>query len=234
MTESIHGLGRGIYTPREAARLTSLRSERVMRWVRGYEFIGRHGKVGKSAPIFQTDWETIDGRVVLSFLDLVELLFVRTFLGAGVSMPTIRRAAEEGAKLFQTQHPFCVKRFETDGRDILVRLEDDVLEERLVDLVRKQAVFKEVFNPLLKQLRYDVATEIAAGWWPRGKSFPVLLDPTRSFGEPLVAERFVPTRALAGPVNAGDDIDAVAAWFEVPRRDVEAAVEFENGLTAVA
>src|SRR3954471_7066548 len=36
--------GRGVYTLREAARLTTLRSQRVARWVRGYSFATPRGE----------------------------------------------------------------------------------------------------------------------------------------------------------------------------------------------
>src|SRR5450631_329365 len=85
------GLGRGVYTGRETARLSGLRSERVTRWARGYSFSTPSGAKSSSPPIFAVDRPT-DGPLALSFLDLVEILFVRAFLDQGVSMHTIRRA----------------------------------------------------------------------------------------------------------------------------------------------
>jgi len=48
------GLGIGIYTTREAARLSWLRAERIARWVRGYRFRTSTGS-GASGPIFKSD-----------------------------------------------------------------------------------------------------------------------------------------------------------------------------------
>ncbi len=232
-SERVKGLGVGVYTHREAAVLAGLRPERVARWVRGYRFKGRSGRAGASPPVFESDWEIRPGApVTLSFLDLVEMLFVKAFLDEGVSMPTIRKAAVEGARLFEVKHPFCVKQFETDGRDIFVSIEKEAHDERLLDLVRKQAVFKQVIRPLLHQLKFNVAG-IASAWWPRGESFPVVLDPARSFGAPIVPSG-IPTRTLAGPVMAGDRANFVARMYQVHLRDVECALDFERGLAAAA
>jgi uncharacterized protein (DUF433 family) len=225
------GLERGVYTGREAAILTGLRTGRVTRWVRGYSFALAGGARRSSPPIFAADRST-DGPLALSFLDLVEILFVKAFLDQGVSMPTIRRAATEGSKLFKVQHPFCLKRFETDGRDIFASIARDVGEDAILNLVSQQTTFPKVIRPLFKQIDYDVVTEMAAVWWPRGRNVPVVLDPTRAFGTPIVARRGVPTHVLAGPVEAGDPPELVAKWFEVPVRDVQAAVEFERSLLA--
>jgi uncharacterized protein (DUF433 family) len=225
------GLGRGVYTGRQAARLSKLRTERINRWLRGYSYTTGSGTKSSSPPIFAAD-RPIDGPLALSFLDLVEILFVRAFLDLGVTMPTIRCAAVEGARIFQVKHPFCLKRFETDGRDIFANVAKDIGDEAIVNLVSSQTVFPRVIRPLFKQIEYDVVSEMAAVWWPCGRDVPIVLDPTRAFGTPIVEKRGVPTHVLAGPVEAGDSPELVARWFEVPVEDVRAAVEFERSLLA--
>lgn len=225
------GLGHGVYTGREAALLSGLRTERVNRWVRGYSFMTGSGVRSGSPPVFAAD-RSIDGPLALSFLDLVEILFVKAFLEHGVSMRTIRMAAVEGGKIFKVKHPFCLKRFETDGRDIFASVAKNSGDEAIVNLVSPQTVFPKVIRPLFKQIEYDVASDMAAVWWPRGRDFPVVLDPARAFGTPIVAKRGVPTHVLAGPVEAGDSPELVAKWFEVPVGDVKAAIEFERALAA--
>ena len=234
MSTEAEKLGIGIYKPSDVASLTGLNADRVRRWVRGYEFKLRDGQPSASPPIFQSGM--IRGGDALTFLDLVEVLFVKTFLNHGVSLHVIRRAAEEGSKLYGgLDHPFCIKRFETDGQSIFARLveEADTDEERhhLLDLARSQYVFVEVFNPLLKQLDYDLQTEAAERWWPRGKDVPIVLDPARSFGKPITAVSSVPTRVLAARVAAGDSVDSVAEWYGVSADEVNAAVDFEKMVT---
>jgi uncharacterized protein (DUF433 family) len=157
---------------------------------------------------------------------------VRAFLDHGVTMRTIRRAATEGASIFKVKHPFCLKRFETDGRDIFASVAKDSGDEAILNLLSPQTVFPKVVRPLFKQIDYDVVSDMAVVWWPRGRDVPVVLDPKRSFGTPIVAKRGVPTHVLAGPVEAGDSPELVAKWFEVPVDDVRAAAEFERSLRA--
>jgi uncharacterized protein (DUF433 family) len=223
------GFGVGIYAPEDVGRIVGLSPSRVERWFRGHDARGDQLVVH---PLIEGDWPAVDGEVTLSFMDMIEARFVKVFLEAGISIHLIRSAAHEGARLFQTRHPFCVKRFETDGVSLFVRVHEDG-KERLIDVPHRQEAIVQVMNPLLRQLDYD-ASGIARRWWPLGKEQPVVLDPERSFGEPIVMKRGVPTRSLAGPVLAGDDPQKVARWFRVDLREVQAAVEFERHLQAAA
>lgn len=61
----------------------------------------------------------------------------------------------------------------------------------------------------------------------------VILDPKRAHGQPVLEKRDVPTSVLFGLWRAeAQDYDAVADWYEIPRADVEQAVEFEIDLAA--
>ena len=53
----------------------------------------------------------------------------------------------------------------------------------------------------------------------------VVIDPLRSFGEPVV--RGVRTEIIAELVRAGDSPDMIADLYELPRASVDAAVRYE-------
>jgi uncharacterized protein (DUF433 family) len=228
-------LGAGIYPAGEAARLAQLEPQRLRRWVAGYTFRGRAGERRSSSPVFKNEARHDGQHLVLSFLDLIEACFVKVFLDHGVSLHTIRLVAEDAVALFKTTHPFCVKRFETDGETILARLRDERAEggERLLDLKRRHFVFPAVFNPLLKTLDYDTSGD-AVRWWPRGKETPVVLDPKRAFGAAIVERSCVPTRALFDAHVAGETPDSIAKWFRVDLDEVRAAISFEKSLRRTA
>ena len=128
--------------------------------------------------------------VTLASQDLVAPKFFpfrkKAFLDHGVSIYAIRRAAETAAQIFSVKHPFCVKRFETDGRSVIARIVDEVGEERMLDLIRRQHVFTQLFNPRLRRLDYDLGSGNASRWWPLGKEKPVVLDPGRALGAAIV------------------------------------------------
>ncbi|WP_426748617.1 DUF433 domain-containing protein [Myxococcus faecalis] len=220
----------GVYSLKEAARLVRMKSDRVKRLVKGYEFRGRRGQRSSSPPLFRGQFEEIDGTINLSFPDLIELLFVRDFREHGVSMPVIRRAAEVAAEMYGgVDHPFCFRKFSTDGKRIFTTAADAEGDEHMVDLVRRQHVFAQVMDPFLKQLEYSEAGQLLR-WFPLGKDKRVVLDPRLSFGAPIVAKFGVPTSVLYAAHRAGESEENIAAWYDVPVAAIQDAISFECSL----
>ena len=58
------------------------------------------------------------------------------------------------------------------------------------------------------------------------------IDPTRSFGRPLVAGGGVPTEVVAAAVKAEGSTETVATLYRLPLRGVKDAVLFEDKLAA--
>jgi len=94
-----------------------------------------------------------------------------------------------------------------------------------------QKVFPKVVTPFLRDLKFAPDNQIAE-WWPLGTERRVLLDPNRQFGQPIVFKSGVRTEILYLAVKNGASQDEVAEWFEVERKDVLDAVEFEKRLAA--
>ncbi|MBC8352587.1 MAG: DUF433 domain-containing protein [Planctomycetes bacterium] len=167
----------------------------------------------------------------VSFLELMELLFIRQFRHEEVSLQTIRTAAVVASRKFKTDYPFAVKKFDTDGKTIfgtLVKQVKDGEQEVIEDLQHGQYVFKQIVKPFFRKLEYG--EQEALRYWPLFKKGRVVLDPERQFGQPIDAVTGVPTQALSDAVCAGDgqDVAAVAKWFDVPPRAVEQAILFEQ------
>jgi uncharacterized protein (DUF433 family) len=223
----------GVYSLPEAARLVRKPKDWVGRTVKGYAFSGRKGKRSSSPPLFRGQFEAVDGIINLSFRDLIELVFVRDFLDHGVSWPVIRRAAEVAAEWFkETDHPFCVKQFSTDGSRIFARAESEAGgDAHMIDLAQRQHVFAEITTPFIKQLEYS-ATGGLLRWYPMGKEQPVVLDPRLSFGAPIIRGHGVPTSALYAALQTGESENSIAEWYELPQDAVHAALEYERSLAA--
>ena len=101
--------------------------------------------------------------------------------------------------------------------------------ERLLDRGHsKNLLIKDVINPLLVTLDYSGLEKEASRWWPLGKDMPIVVDPARSFGEPIIAGSRVPTRVLYAAHRAGESESAVADWYGVSVAEVIAAIRFEN------
>lgn len=220
----------GIYSVRDAARLTGVSAGRIRRWLRGYRYRSRK-KAYASRPLWRGQWEPIDHSLALGFLDLIEIRFVDAFLEAGVTWATLRQARERAEEMFKVTHPFCTNRFVTDGREIFVELHRETGESSLLEIVRRQHVFAQIVKPFLKELEFAEGRGLVR-WWPLGEGRCVVVDPTRSFGRPIVDKHGVPTEVLASAAKAAGSLGEVARWYEVPEPEIRDALEFEQRMAA--
>jgi hypothetical protein len=211
-------LGVGLYSFPEAARLLGIRAGRLRRWVCGPD---------RFLP------EALDpAEDTLTFRDLIEVQFALTYLNEGVKLRVIKKAAAAAARKYETQYPFSVKQFDTDGRAIFATLISDKTNRRYVeDLAKGQFVFERILKPFFRKLEYKA--DQVARYWPIGKRGRVLLDPARKFGKPIDAETGVPTHTIFRALQAGGGqppVD-VARWLGIPLAAVMAAARFEQSLT---
>ena len=223
-------LNTGIYTVPDAARLTGVSTSRIRRWLRGYKAERRVGKIERPQ-LWHGQLEPIADRLALGFLDLIEVRFVDAFLKAGVSWKTLRSARTRAQEIYKLEHPFCTLKFVTDGCCIFDKLKKGRKGE-LIDLERGQQVFPVVIKPFLKELQFAAKAGTLERWWPLGKNRHVVLDPTLSFGQPIIAVGNVPTEVLFRAVKAGQTHEEVADWYEVPLQSVKDATRFERALLA--
>lgn len=227
------GLGTGLYAIPEAARLSRVSAARIRRWIKGYGWsrgkdTNRHKH--HSPPVWRPDVAPIDGAQALSFRDLVELRFVDAFLRAGVSWKRLRAVAEEASKRFETTHPFSTRRFVTDGRTIYDQVRREA-GDTLEDLQTHQFAFRRVISPTLQGGLEFSDTGTALRWWPepgRGDRL-IVVDPRRSFGQPVIDAANIPTGVVAAAVKA-DGERKTADWFGLTLKSVRAAVKFEASL----
>ncbi|MGB0506396.1 MAG: hypothetical protein ACPGGK_09385 [Pikeienuella sp.] len=91
-------------------------------------------------------------------------------------------------------------------------------------------VFWAVVQKSFKSI--DIENGLARRWSPQNRKRSVVLDPLRSFGQPILQSSGVPTAALKASFDAEGDSKIVARLFEVSRREVEDAIEFEERLAA--
>ncbi len=213
-------LGRGAYSVADAARIVGRHYNTIRRWLRP----------GEGIVVRAYDPETH----TISFAELMELHFINMFESHGVSFQTIRRAARVASAQFDTDYPFTVKRFDTDGKTIFataVRQGDGSKrrQELVQDLKTTQYVFGSIMKPFFRKLDYGQSESIAR-FWPLNKRGRVVLDPGRSFGQPIDEQTGVPTKTLFEALHAGkgQSIKEVARWFDVPEAAVRAAAKYEK------
>lgn len=224
-------LGIGVYSLPEAARLLKAPLYSVRRWANGYWYqAGDNVRVSQPVVGRQLGPQRLD---ILTFLDLIELHFVVTFRKWGVKLTTIRKAAVEAARDFQTSHPFSVRQFDTDGSRIFSTLEAKeraagAPSELIKELGKAQLVFTDQVRPYFLNLDYGM--EGAVRYWPLGRDRCVVLDPTRAFGKPIDAASGVPTWPLFQAFEGGESMRDIADWYQIPAETVACAVEYEKSL----
>jgi hypothetical protein len=224
-TESLVGVG--LYTPAEASRLLRIPTGKIVRWLRGHEIKGKWYD-----RLWQPQVQLGDGKTYLGFRDLMELRTADAFMQAGVSAIMIRRAIAEAQKFIDEERPLSTTKFRTDGRSIFLEIADETGDAKLLDLFKQQYAFKRIVESSLKGVDFEGITPIR--WWPSSKTQKIVLDPERSFGQPIEFESGVPTAALAAAAGAEGSPEAAARVWQVPVQSVLRAVRFESGLANAA
>jgi len=230
MTDSrFNYLNVGMYTIPEASRLTGVSRERIRRWLKGYHSILRQRNY---SPLWKPQLPQPEGRVVLGFLDLIEIKFVGAFLDHGVSWPMIHKVREKASSLYPNlTHPFCTKRFVTDGQRVFTEVHKETGEITLLDIATDQHLFAEITRTFLKQLEFKDGTTLER-WWPMGQDHEVVVDPRKNFGQPTIFREGITTQVLAQSVRANGSVEVVAQWYEIRPESVQHAFDYERSLVA--
>lgn len=222
-------VGVGLYSLADAAQLLKAPPKKIRRWMDGHDY-KKDDRLHSVAPLWVPDIPKIEGQVELSFRDLIELRFVSAFLEKGIGLKAVRNCLDYARLCMNTDRPFSSGRFRTDGRTIFLESLEAAGEPTLLDLKEKQYVFKQVVEQSFKDL--DLEGDIVKRWRPyRGKD-SIVVDPLRSFGQPVASASGVPTIVLAEAVKAEGSLTRVAAMYEVDKSVVQDAVRFHGELMA--
>lgn len=218
----------GIFTIPVVADLLGVSVSMVRVWVDGHK--------GKQNPIIENDLGRVDGKLAISFKNLMELQFVAFFVRAGVRLPEIRSIMSEVRRTMHQPHPFATSTvFQTDGRRIVAAIAKKNGVESIYDLKSKNYEMKPIVLPSLKRdLIYDPAGN-ARVWFPRKEAFPnVIVTPSHSFGRTILQDSKIPTAIIAKAYAVEKSAGVVSAMFEITERRVREAVSFESSFRAAA
>jgi len=219
----------GIYSIGQASRLLKIPTTNLRFWI-----CGRRNM--QSAPIIKTEIAPIEYQIALSFVNLIEVRFIHAFNKYGVSVRSIRYMAEEAKRVLNHPHPFATEMmFRTDGKKIFIETAEATGDKKLYDLKGRNWGMYQVLTEALKSDVVYGPSGLASGWYPRKETSPdILIHPKIAFGQPVLEESGVPIEALYEAfVAEGEDYDAVARWFDVPKKQVKEAVNFQLGLRTV-
>ena len=216
-----------MYTFGEAAQLAGVSTTTVKNWLFGYAAKGR-----VVPPLLPS--ETVE---MVSFLQMIEIMVAARFRKNAVgrrSLPfsTVREAYVNAREKWSIEYPFAHMKLEALGGHIVHFLEQggspdsfqalDVPEQfTLPGLLRRETT---------EQIDYD--QDLAARWFPIGKTVPIVVDPKLSTGLPVIQGRGVTVHAIRKRFQAGLRIDFIAKDFDMDPLLVETALQYGERVAA--
>ena len=219
MENEIEVLGRGIYTFSEAARYAGAHVNTVRSW-----FLPRGTSHKK--PVLCSDYVRLEIGNLISFLDLIDVAVAAKLRSLGVSMQKVRAAYDRIAEDLGTDHPFCHRGIYTDGRDVFLKAAEELHDEMLYNVIKRQGLIEEVMRCYLQKMDYAEIRLLAERWRIAER---VVIDPQVAFGSPVIAGRGTTTVVLARSYYAEDeDVNFVARQFKMDTESVLSAVDFEK------
>ena len=205
------------YSPAEAAQYLRLPRATLKSWVHGRSDRNGH----RAEPVIE-----LPGRGhLLSFQNLVEA----HVLGAirrqhGVSLQRVRKALRFVERRLHLAHPLITAKFQTDGVDLFV----DELGKLINASSDGQTEIAEALRASLARVEHD-QDGLAARLFPfvRGEDREpkvIVVDPTVSFGRPVVAATGVPVSIIVGRYRAGEDVSAIAEDYGISQAQTRDAI----------
>jgi len=220
------------YSIAETSRLVGIPSWSVSRYLGGYEykyFVREKMQERQKPPIISQSEEKSN---YASFLDLVDLLFVKEFLKRGFSLQYLRLALAEAKEYLGTPH-FARTEFYTSGSEIILKLPKD--GNMIALMTGGQIAIPEIIKKLSNKLDFEDITKfgLARRWYPNGKRGLIVIDPQISFGRPTLNGHSIATSNIYDLyLGEKEKVEPVSEWFIIPVHKIKAAVQFEHNLWA--
>ncbi len=225
VTGSLKLIGKGLYTPREAAFYARIKTQTMKRWVFG----NRQG----DAVVHAESSEDLEGEPVVTFMDFVQALAIRAIttapLGQRVSLQKIREAVNTARDRYNVEYPFAQEhKTYLFGSNILIELKEG--DYRALTGKRKDQLFlRPVVELYKKRLSFGedgYASEYCA--WDSG-NLKITMNPEVRFGEPLMPSGYT-AKTLWEGVAAEGSIEAAKKVYEVSTEEIELAYAYFDHL----
>jgi uncharacterized protein (DUF433 family) len=168
-------------------------------------------------------------RAELSFVNVVEAHVLNALRKKhAVHLPVVRRSVEYVEKKLKVPHPLATDIFKTNGVHLFV--------EDLAGLLnvssRGQVEIRDLIATHLTRVEFETAG-LAVRLYPFTRSGDVssrlvVMDPTISFGRPVLATAGIPTAVIADRFFAGESIPALASDYGRQTTEIEEAIRCEQ------
>lgn len=214
------------YPLAEAARYLKIARATLSGWVTGRPN-HRSDSAARSGPLIRP---ASVKPPVLSFWNLIEghvLWSLRT--EHGVSLRDARKALRYAEDTLEVERLLLRRDLFTEGGRLFLERYG-----KLIDLSASgQLAMRQVFEQRLKRVEWD-EWEFPVRLYPYVSgaaptpSRPIVIDPERAFGRPVLHRQGISTRVIAERIDAGETVAELAQDYELKESEVEEAVLYER------
>lgn len=215
-TQSLIGVGTGIYTLPDIANILHLPAGKVRRWMHEYW----HLRFSSSA---ESEFSYGSGKeLVTNFLTLIEFFTFYQLRQEGVSAQKIVKAHQVLAKTFRTKYPFAKSNLLTDGKQILF---DGEVGNIIKADETLQITIKEVIEPFCKKVEFN-EDDIVKRFYPMGKDHSIVIDPKRQFGQPVIDNTNVLVETVYNLHCGGESVETIISLYAITVDQVNDAINY--------
>lgn len=212
------------YTVTQAARLAGTSAENIRNW-----FVGRETVGNKRVPVLGPRERRPGTPLLVSFLDLAELIVVARYRAGGgrrIPLKRLRAAHAFARQKLGIEYPFASAIFKVQGGNIIHQYEEANPGPGIIAIDTGGNYMLPIeMDEALDLFDFDRSEdELAERWYPAGKMVPVVVDPEYGAGWPVVAGRNVRASVLVQRWQAGWEYEEIADDFGLPVAVVAAAI----------
>lgn len=215
-----------LYTLAEAARALDVPTSTFTTWARGYVRRPPGRRIVTGTAIL-TASDSGPGEPSVPFVGLAEGMILAAVRRAGVPLQRVRPALDRLAAEIGLEHALASERLYTDGAELLfdyAQHSSGDARAAVHDLVvvrSGQRVFKEVIEGYLQRIEYASDGYARLIRLPAYERVEVIADPTRSFGQPILAHGGARVADVLERFWAGETIDSLSSEFGAPIDEIE-------------
>jgi uncharacterized protein (DUF433 family) len=216
-----------LYTVAEAGRALGVSPSTFATWAKGYTRTPPGRAAVSASPVVTAITTPTRGTPTIPFVGLAEGMVLAAVRHAGVPLQRIRPALEVLATNLGVDHALASRRLFTDGAELLFdyaersSAPDAELARQLVVIRSGQHVFADLIQEYLKRIDYSSDGYARLLRLPGYQQAEVIVDPWRSFGQPIFSRGGARVSDVLGRFWAGDDIESLTDEFGVPRSELE-------------
>jgi uncharacterized protein (DUF433 family) len=211
------------YTVAESARYLRIAPSTLAAWVKGSEHAGEQARYRLIVP-------AASNPTVLSFWNLIEAHVLRGLrIDHRVQLRTARKALDYAKRELGIDRLLLDKQLQAAAGELFTERYGT-----LIQLSRAgQIALKQMFDAHLQRVEWD-EWQFPVRLYPfMSSSVPsepksVAIDPGIAFGRPIVPSRGITTEVLAARIDAGEDVEDVAADYKLSVAEVEQAILYEH------